>query len=265
MKSFVPVTFFTLAALPAVAADPIDEQGFSFRAGGFYSSADTRLRIDGSGGQLGTEISLEDDLGFTKEKSLPAIDAIWRINPRHRVELGYVRLSRDAQKTISGEISFGDSVFPVSADVSSTFDTDVWKLTYGWSFWREGGSELALLLGLHTTKFKVALSSTTTSRTIAEATDRTIPLPTIGLQGTWALDPQWRLTGAVQMFSLKYGDYDGSLVNASVAGEYKFNRNWLIGAGYTTYDYNLDVTGGRAKGSFDYSFSGPMVYVTGGF
>jgi len=265
MKGFVPVMFFTLAALPAVAADPIDEQGFSFRAGGFQSSADTRLRIDGSGGALGTEVSLEDDLGFTKDKTLPMFDAIWRVNPRHRVELGYVRLARDAQKTITGEIRFGDSVFPVSADVGSTFDTDVWKLTYGWSFWREGGSELALLLGLHTTKFKVALSSATSSRSIYEATDRTIPLPTLGLQGTWALNPQWRLTGAVQMFSLKYGDYDGSLVNASVAGEYRFDRHWVVGAGYTTYDYNLDVTGGRAKGSFDYTFSGPVVYVTGGF
>ncbi len=265
MKKVVPALIGTLFALPAAAADPLDEQGFSLRAGGFYSSADTRLRIDGSGGRLGTEISLEDDLGFTKEKTLPVIDAIWRINPRHRIELGYVRLARDAQKTITGQIDFGDSSFPLNANVSSTFDTDVWKLTYGWSFWREGSSELALLLGLHTTKFKVSLSSTSSSRTIYEATDRTIPLPTIGLQGTWALDPQWRLTGTVQAFSLKYGDYDGSLVNASVAGEYRFNRNWLIGAGYTTYDYNLDVTGGRAKGSFDYNFSGPVLYVTGGF
>lgn len=265
MKRLVPGLIAALSALPALAADPLDEQGFSARVGGFYSTADTRLRIDASGGALGTEISLEDDLGYAKEKTLPVIDAIWRINPRHRVELGYVRLARDSRKTISGEIHFGDSVFPVAADVSSTFDTDVWKLTYGWSFYREGGSELALLLGLHTTSFKVSLSSTTSSRTIAEAADRTIPLPTIGLQGTWAIDPQWRLTGAAQFFSLKYGDYDGSLVNASLAGEYRFNRNWLIGAGYTTYDYNLDVTGGKAKGSFDYNFSGPVVYVTGGF
>lgn len=265
MKKPIPGLIAALFALPALAADPLDEQGFSARVGGFYSTADTRLRVDAANGALGTEISLEDNLGYAKEKTLPVIDAIWRINPRHRVELGYVRLARDSRKTISGEIRFGDSVFPVSADVSSTFDTDVWKLTYGWSFYRDGGNELALLLGLHTTAFKVSLASTTSARTIAETTERTIPLPTIGLQGTWAIDPQWRITGAAQFFSLKYNDYDGSLVNASVAGEYRFNRNWLMGAGYTTYDYNLDVTKGKAKGSFDYNFSGPVIYVTGGF
>jgi hypothetical protein len=265
MKALVPGIVATPVALPAAAADPLDERGVAVRLGGFYSSADTRLRIDGSGGRPGTEISLDDDLGFAKEKALPAFDLVWRISPRHRLELGYVRLARDAQKSLSGQIDFGDTTFPVSANVSSTFDSDVWKLTYGWSFWREDSSELALLLGVHTTKFEVALSSSTASRTLYEATDRTVPLPTIGLQGTWALDPQWRFTGAVQAFSLKYGDYDGSLVNASLAGEYRFDRNWLIGAGYTTYGHNLDVSGGKAKGSFDYNFSGPVIYVTGGF
>lgn len=265
LKNLVSALIGTLVALPAAAADPLDEEGVSLRLGGFHSSADTRLRVDSSNGVLGTEISLEDDLGFTKNKSLPVVDAIWRVNPRHRVELGYVRLARDAQKTISGEIRFGDEVFPVSANVKSTFDSDVLKLTYGWSFWREGSNELALLLGLHTTKFKVALATATSARSIEEETDRTVPLPTLGMQGTWALDPQLRLTAIAQVFSLKYGDYDGRLVNASVAGEYRYSRNWLIGAGYATYDYNLDVTGGKAKGKFDYSFSGPMVYVTGGF
>lgn len=253
------------AVLPAAAADPLYEEGFSMRLGGFYSSADTTLRIDASNGSLGTSLSLEDDLGFTKDKSLPMIDAIWRINPRHRVELGYVRLARDSQKTISGEIRFGDSVFPVSANVNSTFDTDVWRLTYGWSFYRSPTSELSLLLGLHTTSFKAKLESTSATRAVAEAADRTIPLPTIGLSGTWAIDPQWRLSASAQLFSLNYGDYDGSLFNGSVSAEYRLNRNWALGAGYTAYDYNLDVTGGKARGSFDYQFAGPMVYVTGGF
>jgi hypothetical protein len=264
MRMTIPAILAALATAPALAADPLNEEGFSMRLGGFFSTADTTLRVDSSSGAHGTSISLEDDLGYEKDKSLPTIDAIWRINPRHRIELGYVRLARDAQKTISGEIRFGDSVFPVSAAVNSSFDSDVWRLTYGWSFYREGGNELSLLLGLHTTAFKTRLESAG-SIPIAETADRTIPLPTLGLQGSWAVDPQWRLSGWVQVFSLKYGDYDGSLVNGAISAEYRINRNFALGAGYTTYDYNLDVTKGRLRGSFDYQFSGPLVYVTGGF
>jgi hypothetical protein len=263
MKGYIPGLIALLTALPSVAADPLYEEGISFRMAGFQSSAETRLRIDASNGALGTSLSLEDDLGFSDSEFLPVLDAVWRINPRHRIELGYLRLARDSQKTISGEIRFGDQVFPVSSDVSAEFDSDVWRLTYGWSFYRDGGNELSLLLGLHTTRFSTKLE--TSGGGIAEAAERTIPLPTIGIQGSWALTPSWRINGAVQVFSLEYDDYEGSFTTGSLAAEYRINRNFAVGAGYAMNDYNLDVTKGKARGSFDYQFNGPMVYVTGGF
>lgn len=252
-----------LPTLPVLAADTLYEEGVSFRLGGFRSTAETTLRIDASEGALGTSVSLEDDLGFTDSKSLPVIDAIWRINPRHRIEFGYLRLARDAQKTISGEIRFGDQVFPVNADVSSQFDSDIWRLTYGWSFYRQGGNELSLLLGLHVTEFSTRLE--TSGGGIAEAAERTVPLPTIGMQGSWAIAQNWRINGMVQVFSLEYDDYEGSFATGSLAAEYRINPNFAVGAGYIVNDYNLDITKGRARGSFDYQFSGPMLYVTGGF
>ena len=263
MKRCIPLLFAAAAALPASAAGPRDDQGVSFKLGGFFSSSDTTLRIDASNGALGTSLSLEDDLGFEKDKTLGIFDAAWRINPRHRLELGYLQLGRDAQKTIAGEIRFGDQVFPVSTTVNSTFDSDVWRLTYGWSFYRDGDNELALLLGLHTTAFEVRLE--TAGGGVSEAADRTIPLPVIGLQGSWALSPKWRLGGWVQVFSLNYNDYEGRLVSGPLNLEYRFERNYASGAGYMFNDYNLDVTKGRARGSFDYQFSGPMAYASVGF
>jgi hypothetical protein len=252
-----------LAALPAAAADPLTEEGLTLRLGGFYSTSDTTLRLDASNGALGTSISLEDDLGYEKNKALPMFDAVWRINPRHRLELGFVKLGRDAQKTLSGEVRFGDKVFPFATTVNSEFDSDVWRLTYGWSFYRQGGNELSLLLGVHTTSFKAKMESA--SGLISEAADRTIPLPTIGLSGAWEMGKDWRLTGWAQLFSLKYGDYDGSLVNGAVNAEYRFNRNYSVGAGYTLFDYNLDVTKGKGRGSFDYRFAGPVLYLNASF
>jgi hypothetical protein len=263
MKRQIPCLLAALATLPAFAADPLYEEGFSLRLGGFYSSSDTTLRIDASNGTLGTSLSLEDDLGFEKSKTLPVFDAVWRINPRHRLELGYVSLARDSQRTLSGEVRFGDQVFPVSTDVNAKFDSDVWRLAYGWSFYREGGNELALLLGVHVTEFSTKLE--TAGGGIAEAADRTIPLPTVGLQGTWEISPKWRLNAWAQVFSLNYNDYEGSLVSGAVNLEYRFERNFAVGLGYMMNDYDLDVTKGRARGSFDYQFSGPMASVTVGF
>jgi hypothetical protein len=263
MKSRLIAAAAVLAAIPAWAADPLYEEGLSARVGAMFSTADTRLRVDAANGALGTTVTLEDNLGFSKDETLPAFDATWRINPRHRIELGYARLQRDAQKTLTGEIRFGDKVFPVNANVDSSFNSDVWRLTYGWSFYREGGNELSLLLGLHVTSFETKLR--TIGGAVAETADRTVPLPTIGLQGSWALDPQWRLGGWVQVFALNYNDYEGSMVNGAFTAEYRFNRNLAVGAGYTVYDYNLDITKGRARGSFEYQFAGPILYVNAGF
>ena len=62
-----------------------------------------------------------------------------------------------------------------------------------------------------------------------------------------------------------FARYEGSFTTGSLAAEYRINRNFAVGAGYAMNDYNLDVTKGKARGSFDYQFDGPMIYVTGGF
>jgi hypothetical protein len=261
----LPLIAAASVSAPVLAApDPITEQGFSFRLGGFYSDASTNVRIDSSGGNLGTSISLEGDLGFEANKWLPTIDAAWRINPRHRVELSYLRLARDSRKTISGEIHWGDATFPINSEVNAQFDSDVWRLAYGYSFYRDGPNEMSVVIGAHVTAFKTAISNS--GGQISEKADRTLPLPTIGLQGAWTpAGSQWRVSGSVNYFALEYGDYDGSLVNATASAEYRFAPNWAVGAGYTTNQYKVDVTKGELRGKFDYTFSGPLLYVTGGF
>ena len=73
------------------------------------------------------------------------------------------------------------------------------------------------------------------------------------------------LSGRVDYFSLKYNDYDGSLVNAVVAVDYRFARNFGVGLGYRYVDYDLDVTKSSFTGGVKYEFSGPMLYLIGSF
>jgi hypothetical protein len=263
MKGLVPALLAAVALPAAAAGNPLDDEGFSVTLGGFYSTSKTQLRLDSANGEFGTSVSLEDDLGFEKSKTLPTFDTVWRITPRHRLELGYFALGRDASKTISGEIRWGDSVFPVNSEVNASFDSDIWRFVYGWSFYRDGPNEVSLLMGVHTTAFKVRLETKT--GVISEAEDRTIPLPVLGLSGQWALSPNWRLNAWGQIFSLKYQDYDGRLTNAAINVEYRFQRNYAVGAGYLYNKYDLDVTKGNARGSFDYEFTGPQAYFTVGF
>ena len=98
-----------------------------------------------------------------------------------------------------------------------------------------------------------------------ETADTLAPLPTIGFYGSYAFTPRWLLSGRVDFFSLKYNDYDGSLVNVMAAVDYRFARNFGVGLGYRYVDYDLDVTKSSFTGGIKYEFSGPMLYLIGSF
>ena len=204
-----------LAAAAGVGRRPAVRAG-RLRAPGRASSrrSDTTLRLDAANGALGTSISLEDDLGYDESKSLPILDATWRINPATASSWATCGSPRDSQKTITGEIRFGDQVFPVNANVNSKFDSDVWRLAYGWSFYREGGNELSLLAGPARTNF-----STRSSRPPAASSRRRRahdPAADDRPAGIVGARPEaGASTARRRFFSLEYDDYDGSLVTGA--------------------------------------------------
>src|SRR6185295_18234301 len=111
-------------------------------------------------------------------------------------------------------------------NVHSQFDSDIYRLSGGYSFLKDNKSELGATLGFHVTQFKTALSATGVG---ANSNDTLAPLPTVGLYGAYAFTPQWLLSGRVDYFSLNYNDYDGKLINFSAGVDYRFTRNFGVG------------------------------------
>jgi len=244
--------------MPVMAADPWDSP-FTIQAGAFWAQAKTSIRLDSNSGRLGTEVSLESDLNVSEKKTTPDIEFFWRFNPRHAMEFSYVSLHRSGERPISGTINWGDVTFPVSTTVDTKFDSDVYRIAYRWSPINENGNELGLLLGLHWTTLKTAMASKT--GTVSDEASVDVPLPTIGVRGSAAFADRWRITGFGQALKLKIGDYDGSLLNGSLAVEWAFMRQAYAGLGYNYYKYKLTSTKSNAKGSFDFRFDGPALYV----
>ena len=98
-----------------------------------------------------------------------------------------------------------------------------------------------------------------------EARDTLVPLPTVGLYGTYKLSQQFQVRGRLDYLSLDYGDYGGSLVNSLVALDWRFSRNWGAGFGYRYVDYKLEATSSKLVGEINYTFKGPTLFVTAGF
>lgn len=238
------------------------QDGFTLEVGAYAPMVKTTARLDNATLGAGTSISFEDDLGLDDRKIQPAVLGRLRLGERWRIEGEYFALNRSATRVINRTINFGGNIYPIGIVVNSEFDSDLYRLSAGYSFIKNTQAELGAALGLHVTDFTMSLAGANVAKRTGDAL---APLPTVGLYGSYALTPRWLLSGRADFFSFSYHDYDGSLINLVAGVDYRFTRNFGIGLGYRYVDYDLDVTKSSFSGNVQYEFSGPVLYLAGSF
>ena len=241
---------------------PYLEDKWNFQLGVYYPKVKTTGRLDSSTGGRGTEINFEEDLALDDRQVLGSIFGSVRLGEKWRIEFEYFGLNRDGTRAINKNINWGDNTYPVSATVNTTFDSDVYRLSGGYSFVKDDKKEFGVALGLFTTYFEASLSSAMGGFRKA---DTLAPLPTIGAYGAYAFDPRWLAYGRVDYFWLNYDQYDGSLTNVQAAAEYRFTRRYGVGLGYRYVRYDLDSSDSKWNGQITYEFYGPNLYFTASF
>ena len=261
-RAIVPPILCLACALPgcAQAANEAWNSPFTIQVGAFWANASTKVRLDPNYRQDGTHLHLESDLNLADSKTLPDLQFLWRINDRHALEASWVSLKRSGVLRIQGQIIFGDAVFEINERVDSTFDSDVARLSYRYSFINDrAGNELAMLLGIHYTTLKASLTGL--DRRVDEAESVEAPLPTIGVRGSWRIADNWRLSGFAQALKLKVRDIDGEILNGTASVDWAFTRNAYASLSYNYYKYKIRSFRERNPGQFDFRFDGPALNI----
>jgi hypothetical protein len=230
--------------------------------GAYAPNADTTAFLNGPTGARGTSVNFEDDLNLADRKTVPALLASLRLGERWRVEGEYFSLRRNGASAIARTIDWGGNTYGAGTTVDSTFDSDVFRLSLGYSFVKDGRRELGAVLGLHATDFSASLAATGVG---VRTGDGLAPLPTIGVYGAYAFTPKWLLSGRLDYFSTNYNDYDGSLVNFNIGVDYRFTRHFGVGLAYRHVDYDVTATKTSFNGGMNYKFRGPMLYGVASF
>jgi hypothetical protein len=262
-------------ALPASAQSYADVKGmderFRLDLGGFFQSFDTTLRLDSTALGRGTEINFEDDLGQDSNKTSFRANGYWRFGRHGRFDFGVLTYSRSATHTINRDIEFGDHVYHAGATVDSQMRTTQVEAYYAYSFVNTGEAELGAKLGFsaifHSIQFDATGSITGPGGTVSgsRASDsRSVvaPIPAIGLYGRFTLLPRLFISGyAKGLPNITIGDYGGSMFDGGAFVDWYPWKNVGFGGGYSytkiTFERTTDPTV-----SFDYSYSGPTVYLT---
>ena len=261
LRSALPAGIFLVLAAGVASAQQIAHPGLTDRwtlqIGAYSPKVDTTASLNGTGGRVGTSVNFEEDLNLTDRKTMPSVLASVRLGERWKIEAEYLYLRRSGTRVISRTINWGDNTYPVGATVNSEFDSDIYRLSAGYSFVKDSQRELGIALGVHATDFSSSLSAATVG---ARTGETLAPLPTIGFYGAYAFSPQWLVSGRVDYFSLKYEDYDGSLTNLSIGVDYRVARNFAVGLAWRHVDYDVNVTKPHYTGGIRYKFSGPALF-----
>ena len=122
------------------AAAEVDDR-FRVSAGAFsvfrYEST-TSLTSARAG--LGVGFSPQDTLGWDSSQTVLRLDARYRFNRTHSLNLSWYRISVDGARSLLEEIAWIDQdgnpiTIPVGASVSSGLSYDIYKLGYLWTFY----------------------------------------------------------------------------------------------------------------------------------
>jgi hypothetical protein len=255
-----------LFSATAWAERPTDQYWLQLHA--FRPNIESTARADAPGtNRPGTDLSFESDLGLSDTETLPSVLMGMRFFDNWRVDFEYYSLKRDATLLLQRDIDFGDASFDLATEVSSRFESSIYRLTVGYSFIRSQEFDLGVALGLHLTDFELALGSVNNlgGGLTRESKDALAPLPTIGVYGSWAISPAFGMRARADLLSLEYGDYDGSLTNVELAVDWRFHPNYAVGAGYRYVNYELGVSKSSWNGEVTYKFNGPILFLEAAF
>ncbi len=261
--------FSMFAAFPA-QAQLLDDRVW-LEGGLYWPDIRTTVQVSSTrASAVGTEINLESDLALAESDTLVSLSAGARLGRNFIIRADYYTLNREATRTLARDIVFDDVTYLASASVASGFNSDIYRLTVDYVFFRNDSAEAGGGIGLHVTDFGVFIQGEArlddaSVRTSTRSRDVLAPLPTVGLFANVAVLPRLTLSGRVDYLSLSVNDYDGRLINAQASLAYRLFRNVGVGVMYRHVNYRVDVEKERWVGTIRYRFTGPSAFVQLGF
>ena len=250
------------AEMGEIPVNPVLRDQFYFAIGAFFPRTTTEAQLDSTRLGVGTNITLENTLGMDSRDAVPNAIGRIRLGEHWRIEAEWFELNRSGVRTIDRQIQWGDTVFPVNAQLSSTFDFYDLRLSAGYSFFKRPDKEIGVGLGFHVASYNVTLSGNAIG---TEHNDVLAPLPVISFYGQFALTERWAVGGRLDRFSLSYDKYDGSLTSLGLDLNYQPFRHVGFGVAYRALFIDLQATDASKTLKFNQSFEGPLFFVNATF
>lgn len=258
-RVIVLVLFAVLASAPAFAERP--PYRFELSLGAYVPSMDTKIRVDGTGGNVGVEVDFEDNLNLDNSQVVPLAQADFWISKKHGFTLIGFDLSRESSGPSNITFRVGDTEFPAEVPLDVSFDTTVLALTYSYKFFNNEKRSFGLNVGFNVNEISLGIATTDDFLGLDETAKATAPLPTFGVNGHVMLGKKWKFYGTVGVFALSYDQYAGALTSISGGFIHHTFKNVGFGVGFYGFNINIDSEDDRLLGRVKYGYNGAVGYL----
>ena len=233
------------------------------RVTAFADSADSKISRNADDGTPGDEIDLEDLLGVSDSDTIFQFDAIYRFNAFHRLEIGYHELTRAGTVSLGQDLRVGNTTFATGLDLTSTFNSELLRFSYGYSLMNDDQKELGVMAGIHVNSSITDIVATATGQ--RERSDVSTPLPVVGLFGSVELGEKSFLAAKAQMFAMEFDRLEGVMLYLNLEWQRRIGDRFSAGIAYNLYATDLESKDIDAQGTIETRHHGPAIFFSTNF
>ncbi len=267
-KGFTTIFIIFLLAfadLPLLSQDSVQFkwERFSVNLGGFLTSINSDISIDGQEMGLGINLNLEDALGLSTSNTVIRGEAEYNFGSKRRsyIRMGYFGLFRNASKTLETQLEIGGSVFPIGTEIDSKYNMQIIRGMYDYAFFKDERIMLSVSAGLYVLPMDFSIR---TVEVINESAKIIAPLPVLGFRNTFFIAPKVILKQNFEFLYLRTGSFKGLISDLNMWVEYNPFKHFGFGLGFNTFRYNFtayESLGNRDfQGSISTGFTGLLFY-----
>ena len=256
-------SLFPLCAALAGGEAPGPWEKVGVRAGGFYAGLSSEARIGLTQG-TGVIINLEDTLGLDASMFVFRGDVDYRFsrNLRHRLDLSYAGYFRSATRTLQEDIEIGDDIIATGTIVETTFNFQIIKLLYSWSFIQDARVDLAFGGGFYIAPIYLKFKSATSEQ---KAEVVTVPLPVLDVRADVLVAPKLYLRERIDIFYLAGGNFSGGILDMALGLEYRIWKRFGAGVEFESFRFGVQSKGNGSSimpedGKISLEYTGLLFY-----
>jgi hypothetical protein len=236
---------------------------FRLRAGLFVPINNTNVKVSGLGGDPGTDINLENVLGFSRAIGTFLANFQWQISRRSKLNAVYYNIARSSTYTLKNDIVFDSTTFLANSSVNAFFNTAIYRIAYGYSILAKPNYEVGIFVGTHTVGFSTGISTQGNNTGINKSTDFkfTAPLPDLGLWGSYVLSSRFALSLDASYLALTIDGTNGRVFSYNLQFLYKLLSRLDVSLGFTGLNFKVTKNIKSAEGAFAWGYNGPSLSV----